>query len=110
MCWKLLSHMARGKAELLGSSFPGARKRASSSPCGFERAKDQTGMVTPVAQTWEKHPEREKHCKETSTEDFLYFEAEAGHAAKQRGRSSIAASLKVAFGGADSAEGMNFPG
>ena len=27
---------------------------------GFERAKDQTGMVTPVAQTWEKHPEREK--------------------------------------------------
>lgn len=62
---------------------------------------------------WEKHPEREKtQCRETSTEDFLYFEEEAGHAAVQRGGSSITTSLKVAvaFRGMDSTEGMNFPG
>lgn len=67
---------------------------------GFEHAKDRIGMRRQRHRHGKNTQRGKTHCRETSREDFLYFEAEAGHAAKQRGRCGITAS----------SQGMNFPG
>lgn len=90
------SHRRRGaKPSSWAHLFREQGSVRGAAPGGLEHTKDRTGSGMPVAQMWEKHPERD-NAAERPTRRIFCTEAEAGHAAIWRGRSSITASLKAA--------------